>query len=142
GSLRIDRLAAAVDIDETAAYAVAAGGDATVIVTFAQLEPFASASVQLGRRLAEESIAPSHRLSAFPPEAYVEMEMGRPDQPPVTGQFTYRPATNPDGTSPQPGWDLVWVSPRSGQYSGPEPTDKIPDCSYPGSYLHAVRAHL
>ena len=82
------------------------------MVTLAQREPFATASVQLGRRLAEESIAPPHRLGAFPPEAYAEMEMGRPDQPPVTGQFTYRPATNPDGTSPQPGWDLVWVSPR------------------------------
>jgi len=154
--LRIVRLAAADDFDVTAAFAEGAGGVATVTVTLAQREPeavvtegpsvpraaFAAASVQLGRRLAEESIAPSHRLSAFPPEAYVEMEMGRPDQPPVTGQFTYRPATNPDGTSPQPGWDLVWVSPRSGQYSGHEHTAKILDCWYPASYMRAVREHL
>lgn len=112
------------------------------MVTLAQREPFATASVQLGRRLAEESIAPPHRLGAFPPEAYAEMEMGRPDQPPVTGQFTYRPATNPDGTSPQPGWDLVWVSPRAGHYAGHEHTAKILDCWYPASYTRAVREHL
>ena len=68
--------------------------------------------------------------------------MGRPDQPPVTGQFTYRPATNPDGTSPQPGWDLVWVSPRAGHYAGHEHTAKILDCWYPASYTRAVREHL
>src|SRR5258708_7963702 len=140
--LRIVRLAAADDFDVTAAFAQGAGGVTTVTVTLAQREPFATASVQLGRRLAEESIAPSHPLSAFPPEAYVEMEMGRPDQPPVTGQFTYRPATNPDGTSPQPGWDLVWVSPRSGRYSGHEQAAKILDCWYPASYMRAVRQHL
>jgi len=66
----------------------------------------------------------------------------RPGLPPVTGQFTYRPATNPDGTSPQPGWDLVWISPRSGQYSGREHTAKILDCWYPASYMRAVREHL
>ena len=112
------------------------------MVTLAQREPFATASVQLGRRLAEESIAPPHRLGAFPPEVYAEMEMRRPGLPPVTGQFTYRPATNPDGTSPQPGWDLVWISPRSGQYSGHEQTAKILDCWYPASYTRAVCEHL
>src|SRR5260221_9442917 len=106
--LRIVRLAAADDFDVTTAFAQAAGSVATVIVTLAQREPFATASVQLGRRLAEEAFPPSHRLSAFPPESYAEMETGRPNQPPVTGQFTYRPTTNPDGASPQPGWDLVW----------------------------------
>jgi hypothetical protein len=140
--LRIVRLAAADDFDITAAFAQGAGGVATVMVTLAQREPFATASVQLGRRLADKSVAASHRLSVFPPEAYAEMEMGRPDQPPVTGQFTYRPTTNPDGTSPQPGWDLVWVSPRSGQYSGQEHTVKILDCWYPASYMRAIREHL
>ena len=140
--LRVVRLAAADDFDVTAAFAQAAGGVATVMVTLAQREPFAAASVQLGRRLAEESIAPSHRLGAFPPEVHAEMEMRRPGLPPVTGQFTYRPATNPDGTSPQPGWDLVWISPRSGQYSGHEHTAKILDCWYPASYTRAVREHL
>src|SRR5882724_7753590 len=139
--LRIVRLAAADDFDVTAALTQAAGGVATVTVTLAQREPFATASVQLGRRLAEESIAPSHRLSALPPDAYAEMKI-RPGLPPVTGQFTYRPATNPDGTSPQPGWDLVWVSPRSGPYSGPEHTAKFLDCWYPASYMRAVREHL
>ena len=132
--LRVVRLAAADDFDVTAAFAQAAGGVATVTVTLAQREPFAAASVQLGRRLAEESIAPSHRLGAFPPEVHAEMEMRRPGLPPVTGQFTYRPATNPDGISPQPGWDLVWISPRSGQYSGHGHTAKILDCWYPASY--------
>jgi len=68
--LRIVRLAAADDFDVTAAFAETAGGVATVMVTLAQREPFATASVQLGRRLAEESIAPSHRLGGFPPEAH------------------------------------------------------------------------
>ena len=140
--LRIVRLAAADNFDVTASFARAAGGVAAVVVTLAQGEAFATASVQLGRRLAEESIPPLHRLGALPPEAYVEMEMGRPDQPPVTGQFTYRPAMNADGASPQPGWDLVWVSPRSGQYSGRERTAKILDCWYPASYMRAVREHL
>ena len=139
--LRIVRLAAADDFDVTAAFAQAAGGVATVTVTLAQREPFATASVQLGRRLAEESIAPSHRLRAFPPEVFAEMKV-RPGLPPVTGQFTYRPAMNPDGTSPQPGWDLVWVSPRSGQYSGHADAAKILDCWYPAGYIRAAREHL
>src|SRR6476646_9999295 len=88
--LRIVRLAAADDFDVTAAFAQAAGGVATVMVTLAQGEPFATASVQFGRRLDQESIAPSDRLSAFPPEAYSEMKI-RPGLPPVTRQFTYRP---------------------------------------------------
>jgi len=140
--LRIVRLAAADDFDVVAAFAQTAAGVATVAVTLAQREPFATASVQLGRRLAEESIAPSHRPRTFPPDAYAEMEMRRLDLPPVTGQFTYRPATNSDGTSPKPGWDLVWVSPRAGQYSGREHTAKILDCWYPASYMRAVREHL
>jgi hypothetical protein len=70
------------------------------------------------------------------------MEMRRSSLPPVTGQFRYRPATNSDGASPQPGWDLVWVSPRSGQYSGREHIAKILDCWYPASYMRAVREHL
>ena len=140
--LRIVRLAAAGDFDVTAGFAQAAGGVATVMVTLAQGEPLATASVQLGRRLAQESIAPSHRLGVFPPAAYAEMEMRREGAPPVTGQFTYRPTTNADGTSPQPGWDLVWVSPRSGQYSGRQHTAKILDCWYPASYMRAVRQHL
>src|SRR5258708_15428427 len=140
--LRIVRLAAADDFDVTAAFVEAAGGVATVMVTLAQREPFATASVQLGRRLAEESIAPSHRLSAMPPEAYAEMEMRRSGAPPVTGQFTYRPTTDPDGTGPQPGWDLVWVSPRSGQYSGHQHTAKILDSWYPASHMRDVREHL
>jgi hypothetical protein len=140
--LHIVRLAAADDFDVTAAFAEAAGGVATVMVTLAQREPFATAAVQVGRRLAEESIAPSQRLGAFPPEVYAEMEMRRSSLPPVTGQFRYRPATNPDGASPQPGWDLVWVSPRSGQYSGREHIAKILDCWYPASYMRAVREHL
>jgi hypothetical protein len=140
--LHIVRLAAADDFDVTAAFAGAAGGVATVMVTLAQREPFATAAVQVGRRLAEEPIAPSHRLGAFPPEVYAEMEMRRSSLPPVTGQFRYRPATNPDGTSPQPGWDLVWVSPRSGQYSGRDHIAKILDCWYPASYMRAVREHL
>ena len=104
--LRIVRLAAADDFDVTAAFAQAAGGVATVMVTLAQREPFATASVQLGRRLAEESIAPSHRLSAFPPEAYAEMEMGRPDRHrsqassrTVRPQTRTAPARSPAGTS-------------------------------------------
>ncbi len=36
----------------------------------------------------------------------------------------------------------VWVSPRSGQYSGHEDSAKILDCWYPASYLRAVREHL
>jgi hypothetical protein len=140
--LHIVRLAAADDFDVTAAFAEAAGGVATVMVTLAQREPFATAAVQVGRRLAEESIAPSQRLGAFPPEVDAEMEMRRSSLPPVTGQFRYRPATNPDGSSPQPGWDLVWVSPRSGQYSGREHIAKILDCWYPASYMRAVREHL
>ena len=139
--LRIVRLAAADDFDVTAAFAEAAGGVATVVVTLAQREPFATASVQLGGRLAQESTAPSRRLGASRPEAYAEMKI-RPGLPPVTGQFTYRPATNPDGTSPRPGWDLVWVSPRAGVYSGHEHTAKILDCWYPASYLRAVDQHL
>src|SRR5437762_2250502 len=82
--LRIVRLAAADDFDATASFAEAAGGVATVMVTLAQREPFAIASVQLGRRLAKESIAPSHRISALPPDAYAEMKI-RPGLPPVTG---------------------------------------------------------
>jgi hypothetical protein len=140
--LRIVRLAAADDLDLTASFAQAAGGVAAVVVTLAQGEPFATASVQLGRRLAEESIGPLHRLGALPPEAYAEMEMRHSSQPPVTGKFTYRPAINPDGTSPQPGWDLVWVSPRSGQYSGRKHTAKILDCWFPASYMRAVREHV
>jgi hypothetical protein len=139
--LRVVRLPAADDFEVTAAFAEAAGGVATVVVTLAQREPFATASVQLGRRLAEESIAPSHRPSAFPPEVFAEMKI-RPGLPPVTCQFTYRPTTNPDGTSPQPGWDLVWVSPRSVPFSGHEHTAKILDCWYPASYTRAVREHL
>jgi len=140
--LRILRLAAADDFDVTAAFAQAAGGVATVMLTFAQREPFATASVQFGRRLAEESFAPSRRLSVFPPGAYREMEMRQSSLPPVTGQFNYRPTTNPDGTSPQPGWDLVWVSPPSGQHSGREHIAKILDCWYPASYMRAVYEHL
>jgi len=139
--LRIVRLAAADDFNVTAAFAEAAGGVATVVVTLAQREPFATASVQLGRRLAEESIAASHRIGAFPPEAYAEMKI-RPGLPPVTGQFTYRPAINPDGTSPHPGWDLVWVNPRSGQYSGRERTAEILDCWYPAGHMRAVGQYL
>jgi hypothetical protein len=45
--LRIVRLGAADDFDVTAAFAEAAGGVATVMVTLAQREPFATASVQL-----------------------------------------------------------------------------------------------
>ena len=140
--LHIVRLAAADDFDVTARFAEAAGGVATVMVTLAQREPFATAAVQVGRRLAQESIAPSQRLGAFPPEVYAEMEMRPSSLPPVTDQFRYRPATNPDGTSPQPGWDLVWVSPRSGQYSGREDVAKILDCWYPASYMRSVREHL
>jgi hypothetical protein len=140
--LHIVRLAAADDFDVTAAFAQAAGGVATVMVTLDQGEPFATAAVQVGRRLAQESIPPSHHLGAFPPEVYAAMEMRRSGAPPVTGQFAYRPATNPDGTSPQPGWDLVWVSPRSGQYSGRQHIAKILDCWYPASYMRAVRQHL
>ncbi len=140
--LHIVRLAAADDFDVTAAFAEAAGGVATVMVTLAQREPFATAAVQVGRRLGEESIGPSQRLGVFPPEVYAEMEMRRSRLPPVTGQFRYRPATNPDGTSLHPGWDLVWVSPRSGQYSGREHIAKILDCWYPASYMRAVRDHL
>src|SRR5258708_36944237 len=95
--LRIVRLAAADDFDVTTAFAQAAGGVgsvATVVVTLAQHEPFATASVQLGRRLAAESISPSHRPSPFPPEVFAEMKI-RPGLPPVTRQFTYRPTTNP-----------------------------------------------
>ena len=105
--LRIVRLAAAADFDMTAAFAQAAGGVVTVVLTLAQGEPFATASVQLGRRLAEESIPQSHRLGVLPPTAYPAMEMRRSGAPPVTGRFTYRPTTNRDGTSPQPGSDLV-----------------------------------
>jgi hypothetical protein len=140
--LHIVRLAAADDFDVTAAFAQSAGGVATVMVTLDQGEPFATAAVQVGRRLAQESIPPSHHLGAFPPEVYAAMEMRRSGAPPVTGQFAYRPATNPDGTSPQPGWDLVWVSPRSGQYSGRQHIAKILDCWYPASYMRAVRQHL
>jgi hypothetical protein len=140
--LHIVCLPAADDFEATAALAQAAGGVATVTVTLAQREPFATASVQVGRRLAEESIPPSHRLDAFPPEVYSVMEMRRPGLPPVTGQFSYRPTTNPDGTGPRPGWDLVWVSPRSGQYSGHEHVAKIIDCWYPASYMRAVHEHL
>ena len=140
--LRIVRLAAAADFDVTAAFAQAAGGVATVVVTLAQGEPFAIASVQLGRRLAEESIPRPHHLRVLPPDAYPAMEMRRSGAPPVTGQFTYRPTTNGDGTSPQPGWDLVWVSPRSGQYSGQQHTAKVLDSWYPASHMLAVRQHL
>jgi hypothetical protein len=140
--LRIVRLAAADDFEVTAAFAEAAGGVATAMVTLAQREPFATASVQVGRRLAEESIAPSHRLSVFQPGVYREMEMRRSSQPPVTSQFHYRPAANPDGTRPQPGWDLVWVSPHSGQYTGREHIAKVLDCWFPASYMHAVHEHL
>jgi len=140
--LRIVRLAAADDFEVTAEFAEAAGGVATAMVTLAQREPFATASVQVGRRLAEESIAPSHRLSVFPPEAYREMEMSRSRQPPVTSHFHYRPAANPDGTRPQPGWDLMWVSPHSGHYSGREHIAKVLDCWYPASYMRAVHEHL
>jgi hypothetical protein len=140
--LRIVRLAAADDFDVTPEFAQAVGGVATVTVTLAQHEPFATASVQVGRRLADESIPPSHRLGALPPEVYAEMDMRPPGAPPVTSQFTYRPATNPDGTSPRPGWDLVWVSPRHGPYSGHQQTAKILDCWYPASHMHAIRQHL
>jgi hypothetical protein len=140
--LHIVRLATADDFDVTASFAQAAGGVATVMVTFAQGEPFATAAVQVGRRLGEESIAPSLRVAPLPPGVYTEMEMGQSSLPPVTGQFRYRPATDPDGTSPQPEWDLVWVSPRSGQFSGREHVAKILDCWYPASYMRAIRQYL
>ena len=36
----------------------------------------------------------------------------------------------------------MWVSPRSGQYSGQKHVAKILDCWYPASYMRAVRQHL
>jgi hypothetical protein len=140
--LHVVRLAAADDFDMTVAFSQAAGGVATVAMTFGQGEPFATASVQVGRRLAAQSIEPSHRLGAWPPEVYPEMATPGTRLPPVTGRFHYRPATNPDGTSPQPGWDLVWVSRRAGQCSGQAETATILDCWYPATHMRVVREHL
>jgi hypothetical protein len=86
--LRVVRLPAAADFDVTATSAQSAGGVVTVALTFAQRVPFATASVQVGLRLADESITtPSQRLYALPPEVYGEMDTRRTSLPPVTGQF-------------------------------------------------------
>jgi hypothetical protein len=36
----------------------------------------------------------------------------------------------------------VWISPRSGRFSGRQTAAKILDCWYPASYMLAVRQHL
>ena len=84
---------------------------ALATVTFTQHEPFAQASIYFSPSVGSSIPGDSKPPGALPPEAYAEMASNRLHGPPVMSQFVYRPTTDPDGQSPKPGWDLVWVRP-------------------------------
>jgi hypothetical protein len=126
----------------SATTAVAAGDRTLAVTTFEQGRRFAVAAVQLNSPRGSTAFAPAQPPPVLPPEAYREMATGTATLPPVTAQFFYRPATEPDGTSPEPGWDLVWLQPRGDAARGRGDVARMIDCWYPGHFMLAVRDHL
>lgn len=161
-SLALDRACEETDLDPTAArsvelsvlrlaaadtyvtdVSVAAGPTriALATVTFSQDEPFAQASVYFSPSVGGSIPGDCEPPGALPPEAYAELASNSLHGPPVMSQFVYRPTTDPDGQSPKPGWDLVWVRPVQ-PMSGRANVARLVDNWYPPNHTRAVRNYL
>ena len=143
GAVELSVLRSAAADTYVTAVSVAAGPTriALATVTFSQHEPFAQASIYFSPSVGSSIPGDCKPPGALPPEAYAEMASNRLHGPPVMSQFVYRPTTDPDGQSPKPGWDLVWVRPVQ-PMSGRANVARLVDNWYPPNHTRAVRNHL
>jgi len=140
--LSVLRLAAADTYVTDVSVAAGPARIALASVTFNQQdEPFAQASVYFSPSVGGSNPDDCRPPGALPPEAYAELASNRLNGPPVMGQFVYRPTTDPDGQSPKPGWDLVWVRPVRSM-SGRSSVARLVDSWYPPNHTRAVRNYL
>jgi len=140
--LHVFRPGAAAPFETALSANRSAPGHRVINVAFLQPDCFAVAAVTLGSEGGRSSPGELAPPSALPLEAYPPMATPAPSLPPVTSQFVYHPTTEPDGSGPRSGWDVVWVTPTDPQLSGRALVASIIDCWYPASFMRAVREHL
>jgi hypothetical protein len=140
--LHVQRVPAADNFERSVRLIFPDSSIAVAMVTFDQGGPFALGSVYFSAPTSATAIAPEDLPPVLPPEAYSEMAIHGISLPPVTEQFHYRPTTAPDGTSPRPGWDVVWVQPRARAAVDRVRVVTLIGCWYLPNYMRAVRRHI
>lgn len=140
--LHVFRPAAAAPFDTAISTNRGAPGHSLMTVSFDQRDCFAVAAVTLGTEGGRSAPCETAPPSALPLEAYRPMATPAPTSPPVTSQFVYHPTTEPDGSGPRAGWDVVWVTPTDPELTGRALIASIIDCWFPPNFMRAVREHL